>query len=171
MIWLRYMGASIEEQTRMHGVGSYPLIDVRDRAREVWNLSGIPPPPAGFFQTSVFLNLHYLFWYSLNKNIDLEARSAFPWILWHIWKARNLFTFEKVRSSAVEILDKSIEEASVWLRVLLVGLITLMWKLLDGQRYHKESIMPQQKNVFKYNIRSSGGYGNLLVGCESYGEP
>ncbi|KAF3556070.1 hypothetical protein F2Q69_00013134 [Brassica cretica] len=30
MIWLRYNGASIEEQTRMHGFGSYPLIDVRD---------------------------------------------------------------------------------------------------------------------------------------------
>ncbi|KAF3542403.1 hypothetical protein DY000_02006711 [Brassica cretica] len=30
MIWLRHMGASIEEQTRMHGFGSYPLIDVRD---------------------------------------------------------------------------------------------------------------------------------------------
>uniref|UniRef100_A0A0D3EC76 Uncharacterized protein n=1 Tax=Brassica oleracea var. oleracea TaxID=109376 RepID=A0A0D3EC76_BRAOL len=30
MIWLRYMGASIEEQTRMHGFGSYPLIDVRE---------------------------------------------------------------------------------------------------------------------------------------------
>ncbi|KAF3539677.1 hypothetical protein F2Q69_00023075 [Brassica cretica] len=31
MIWLRYMGASIEEQTRMHEFGLYPLIDVRDR--------------------------------------------------------------------------------------------------------------------------------------------
>ncbi|KAF3493954.1 hypothetical protein DY000_02052501 [Brassica cretica] len=30
MIWMWYMGASIEEQTRMHGFGSYPLIDVRD---------------------------------------------------------------------------------------------------------------------------------------------
>ncbi|KAF3532209.1 hypothetical protein DY000_02040065 [Brassica cretica] len=30
MIWLRYMGASIEEQTRMHGFGLYPLIDARD---------------------------------------------------------------------------------------------------------------------------------------------
>ncbi|KAF2610371.1 hypothetical protein F2Q70_00011683 [Brassica cretica] len=30
MIWLRYMGASIEEQMRMHRFGSYPLIDVRD---------------------------------------------------------------------------------------------------------------------------------------------
>ncbi|KAF3515667.1 hypothetical protein DY000_02059752 [Brassica cretica] len=30
MKWLRYMGASIEEQTRMHRFGSYPLIDVRD---------------------------------------------------------------------------------------------------------------------------------------------
>ncbi|KAF2580930.1 hypothetical protein F2Q68_00004572 [Brassica cretica] len=30
MIWLRYMGASIEEHTRMHGFGSYPLIDVQD---------------------------------------------------------------------------------------------------------------------------------------------
>ncbi|KAF2589580.1 hypothetical protein F2Q70_00038352 [Brassica cretica] len=30
MIWLRYMGASIKEQTRMHGFGSYPLIVVCD---------------------------------------------------------------------------------------------------------------------------------------------
>ena len=30
MIWLRYMGASIEEQRRMHRFGSYPLINVRD---------------------------------------------------------------------------------------------------------------------------------------------
>ncbi|KAF3502016.1 hypothetical protein F2Q69_00041074 [Brassica cretica] len=27
MIWLRYMGSNIEEQTRMHGFGSYPLIE------------------------------------------------------------------------------------------------------------------------------------------------
>ncbi|KAF3510224.1 hypothetical protein F2Q69_00005821 [Brassica cretica] len=25
MIWLRYMGASVEEQTRVHGFGSYPV--------------------------------------------------------------------------------------------------------------------------------------------------
>ncbi|KAF3590170.1 hypothetical protein DY000_02022017 [Brassica cretica] len=30
VIWLWDVGASIEEQTRMHGFGSYPLIDVRD---------------------------------------------------------------------------------------------------------------------------------------------
>ncbi|KAF3599948.1 hypothetical protein F2Q69_00036430 [Brassica cretica] len=30
MIWLRYVGASSEEQTKMHGFGSYPLIGVRD---------------------------------------------------------------------------------------------------------------------------------------------
>ncbi|KAF2579360.1 hypothetical protein F2Q68_00004759 [Brassica cretica] len=30
MIWLRYIGTSIMEQTRMHGFGSYPLITVRD---------------------------------------------------------------------------------------------------------------------------------------------
>ncbi|KAF3536202.1 hypothetical protein F2Q69_00023031 [Brassica cretica] len=32
MIWLWYMGAGIEEQTRLHRFGSYPLIDVRDNA-------------------------------------------------------------------------------------------------------------------------------------------
>ncbi|KAF2543199.1 hypothetical protein F2Q68_00031018 [Brassica cretica] len=30
MIWLRYTGASIEEEKKMHRFGSYPLIDVRD---------------------------------------------------------------------------------------------------------------------------------------------
>ncbi|KAF2571650.1 hypothetical protein F2Q70_00003132 [Brassica cretica] len=33
MIWLQFMGASIEEHARMHGFGSYPLIDVRDSYR------------------------------------------------------------------------------------------------------------------------------------------
>ncbi|KAF2585534.1 hypothetical protein F2Q70_00036132 [Brassica cretica] len=35
MIWMRCMGASIEELTRMHGFGSYPLIDALDSLKDV----------------------------------------------------------------------------------------------------------------------------------------
>ncbi|KAG5388874.1 hypothetical protein IGI04_030415, partial [Brassica rapa subsp. trilocularis] len=33
MIWPWYVGAGIEEHTRMHRFGLYPLIDVRDSSR------------------------------------------------------------------------------------------------------------------------------------------
>lgn len=84
------------------------------RAREVWNRSQLPLPPAGFSLSSTFLNIHYLFMCSRNKTLRPEIRLAFPWILWQIWKARNILSFEQVRFSAVEILEKAVEEANVW---------------------------------------------------------
>lgn len=86
-------------------------------AKEVWELSHIPVPLARFSCNSVFLNLHFLFSCSVNKEIDLMLKLAFPWILWHIWKARNLFFFEHARLSASKILEKALEEALVWLKL------------------------------------------------------
>lgn len=87
------------------------------RAKEVWSLSNFPLPPTGFSRTSTFLNLHYLFMTSRNKSLQPRIRLAFPWILWHIWKARNILAFEKVHFSAGEILEKALAEAAVWLKL------------------------------------------------------
>ncbi|CAN7025200.1 unnamed protein product, partial [Brassica rapa subsp. trilocularis] len=86
-------------------------------AKEVWERSSIPLPPAGFSPTSVFLNLHYLLACSKKSSVDPKLRLAFPWILWHIWKNRNLFCFEQRSNSAEIILSRALEEASVWLQL------------------------------------------------------
>ncbi|RID59055.1 hypothetical protein BRARA_F02304, partial [Brassica rapa] len=84
-------------------------------AKEVWLLSGIPPPPSGFSQTSMFLNLHYLLACSKKTSITPQLRLSFPWVLWHIWKARNGFLFEQRRLESSSVYDRAITEAEVWL--------------------------------------------------------
>ncbi|KAF3588696.1 hypothetical protein F2Q69_00028851 [Brassica cretica] len=61
MIWLRYMRAGIEEQTRMHGFGSYPLIDVRDNIDSIVtdfdpNRDCTPPSSARLLPVPVWIS-------------------------------------------------------------------------------------------------------------------
>ena len=85
------------------------------KAKEVWARSQVTLPPGGFSQNSMFLNLHYLIANSGKRDLDPKWRLSFPWILWHVWKARNLLCFEKISLSADEILSKAMEEAMIWL--------------------------------------------------------
>ena len=86
-------------------------------AKEVWDRSSIPLPLVGFSRSSVFLNIHYLFSCSKKNSLDPKLRLAFPWVLWYIWKNRNMFCFEKRRIEPAITLDKALEEAAVWLRL------------------------------------------------------
>ncbi|CAN7004121.1 unnamed protein product, partial [Brassica oleracea var. botrytis] len=61
--------------------------------------------------------IHYLLACSKKSSVDPKLRLAFPWILWHIWKNRNLFCFEQRSNNAKTILSKALEEASVWLQL------------------------------------------------------
>ncbi|KAL0653064.1 hypothetical protein Bca4012_095755 [Brassica carinata] len=114
---LRYRGIQVDPLCSVCGTEAESICHMLfngPRAREVWSLSQLPLPVAGFSQNSVFLNLHYLFTCSRNERISPAIRLSFPWILWHIWKARNMLSFEQVCFSAVEIWNKASEEASVW---------------------------------------------------------
>ena len=86
-------------------------------AQEVWKVSGVPTPPAGWSTSSVFLNLHYLFACSKNQALGLSTRLVFPWVLWQIWKARNKFCYEQVAPVANDIVVVANDEASVWLNL------------------------------------------------------
>ncbi|CAL9225059.1 unnamed protein product [Arabidopsis halleri] len=46
--------------------------------------------------------------------IGLSFAPLFPWLLWFIWKARNLLIFEDKSSFEVEVLHKAIKEAKGW---------------------------------------------------------
>ncbi|XP_048598085.1 uncharacterized protein LOC125578967 [Brassica napus] len=86
-------------------------------AKEVWERSAFPLPHAGFSTSSTFLNMYHLLANSKKPSLNPKIRLAFPWILWQIWMARNLFCFEQRRLNAEAVIDKAMEEAAVWLHL------------------------------------------------------
>lgn len=86
-------------------------------AVEAWRLAGIQPRPAGFSQSSVFLNLHYLVAGYKQQRSDRDNLKAFPWILWNLWKGRNALVFEKTRFTPNSTVVKALEETEIWYKV------------------------------------------------------
>lgn len=58
--------------------------------------------------------MYYLFLVSKNHDIQVETRTAFPWILWQIWKNRNLFCIEGKRFCASATIDKIRDNVKQW---------------------------------------------------------
>ncbi|KAL0648353.1 hypothetical protein Bca4012_046644 [Brassica carinata] len=83
-------------------------------AQEVWALSSVPMPPSGYWSRSIFLNLHHLISCSRKRNLSPERGLLFPWILWHIWKARNSLCFDHIRLDPTVVMDKAKMEAEIW---------------------------------------------------------
>ena len=83
-------------------------------AAQAWELARLPLPRNGFSESSMFVNLHHLIACCDNTKIDQSTRRAFPWVLWNIWKARNLFFFEKTRASLDSLMEKAHEESDEW---------------------------------------------------------
>ncbi|KAF2536015.1 hypothetical protein F2Q68_00020587 [Brassica cretica] len=69
---------------------------------------------------SVFLNIYHLLEKSKKFPKNLNVNS-FPWILWHLWKARNGLTFERIQYSSVSVVTRAKEEANVWFEVNFPG--------------------------------------------------
>lgn len=84
-------------------------------AAYTWALSKLPTPPLGFSKNSVLLNFHHLLACMRNISLEKELRSSIPWILWEIWKGRNLFVFERKRTDTTLILSKAQADAGSWL--------------------------------------------------------
>ncbi|XP_024013803.1 uncharacterized protein LOC112087890 [Eutrema salsugineum] len=84
------------------------------RARQVWASSQFPTPKDGFHENSVFQNIFYLLMSWKNKDIPLEIRRLYPWILWLLWKNRNSFLFEAKNCSAIDTMDKIRDDTNQW---------------------------------------------------------
>lgn len=77
-------------------------------------MSSVPMPPSGSWSRSIFLNLHHLISCSRKRNLSPERGLIFPWILWHIWKARNSLCFDHIRLDPAVVMDKAKMEAEIW---------------------------------------------------------
>ncbi|CAN7061567.1 unnamed protein product, partial [Brassica oleracea var. botrytis] len=131
-LWRSMSGAlAVKQQLRSRGIRLDPVcplcgLDNENishmlfhcpREKEVWKLSLLPLPPAGLSRNSVFLNFHHLFSCSSKVALAPSIRLIFPWVLWHIWKARNLFCFEQTKLTASEIYSRAMEDALEWLQL------------------------------------------------------
>lgn len=117
--------------------------------QDVWRTANLPMPPLGLSANFVFLNLHHLVACTKNKDTPSKLMQSIPWILWHIWKARNGLLFEKIRLSPSAIVNKAEEEACSW--------FTANHSVQNApQNHHFESPHPIQRQV-PVHLREGGG--------------
>ncbi|XP_019088171.1 PREDICTED: uncharacterized protein LOC109127621 [Camelina sativa] len=104
-------------------------------ARQVWALSNIPSPFLGF-GNSIFENMYHLFSLKqMGNNID-ELKSAFAWILWHLWKTRNSLLFEGFALSSDVVVQKALD-------------VTREWSAVHSQDIsHKQTLLPLQEKWY-----------------------
>lgn len=85
--------------------------------QEAWELSRIPLPSPGFSQNSVLLNLHHMLSIRKVPWSSVNIGKVFPWLLWHLWKEKNMFVFEKKLFDSHLILARTQEETEIWMAV------------------------------------------------------
>ncbi|KAG7565144.1 Reverse transcriptase domain [Arabidopsis suecica] len=83
-------------------------------ARQIWAMSDYPSPENGFNKGAVFSNIHHLLVNRDNKSWPSIIRKSFPWILWRIWKNRNLLFFEGKSFDARQSVIKIQEDVNEW---------------------------------------------------------
>ena len=83
-------------------------------ARLVWVLSSIPAPPEGEWSDSYFENVDTLLsMASANLQINNDKRIG-PWLLWRLWKSRNVFCFQGIDYEAMSLVIKAQEDMEEW---------------------------------------------------------
>ncbi|XP_010495271.1 PREDICTED: uncharacterized protein LOC104772340 [Camelina sativa] len=98
----------------MEGESAKHVLFTCSVARQIWALYGYPNPLNGFDSESLYQNLYYLILVSKDSKVQVEIRKAFPWILWQLWKNRNLFSIEGKRFRAPVTISKIRENVQEW---------------------------------------------------------
>ncbi|XP_019082488.1 PREDICTED: probable serine/threonine-protein kinase dyrk2 [Camelina sativa] len=93
-------------------------------ARQIWALFNFPCPENGFDSQSLYQNMYYLLLVSKNPKVQVETRKAFPWILWQIWKNRNLFCIEGKSFSLPVTISKIRENVQEWIHAQALNEVT-----------------------------------------------
>lgn len=83
-------------------------------ARQIWALSNVLWPQSGFHPQSLFSNFSYILSLKKIANIPLSIKRAILWILWMVWKNRNLLFIEGKHFEAIDTIKKVIDNADEW---------------------------------------------------------
>ncbi|KAF3594373.1 hypothetical protein DY000_02024908 [Brassica cretica] len=149
-----------------------------EAAKEAWSLSQTPLPPGGFSMSSVWLNFYHLMSVSKKLPPDNPSRLSFPWILWHLWKARNSLCFEQVQYDGSSIFNKASEESTIWLNAQLKPHdsshvfgrddgVTLKWQKppmdsLGSPLFHSRRAFPAAASTLEADLYTLGWAVNAL---------
>ncbi|XP_010495441.1 PREDICTED: uncharacterized protein LOC104772536 [Camelina sativa] len=79
-------------------------------ARQVWALANVPVGPQLFPTGSVYANLDHF----LDPKGPGSHISAFPWLMWYIWKARNASVFDSIDERPDVVVRVAEGEAVTW---------------------------------------------------------
>ncbi|CAA7052486.1 unnamed protein product [Microthlaspi erraticum] len=83
-------------------------------AVRVWELSNFPITPGVFPCNNLLSNFDYLLLRAKETGVQDHTLSTFPWILWFLWKARNVKVFDNVDVHAICTLQSAISESDAW---------------------------------------------------------
>ncbi|KAG2275492.1 hypothetical protein Bca52824_058047 [Brassica carinata] len=89
-----------------------------DVAQEAWAIAGFQPLSNFNSMSLVELMSAYLRMMS-SDSIPERQRRSIPWILWAIWKNRNLILYADTQESLIFHIQQAIEEARLWNEVNL----------------------------------------------------
>jgi len=84
-----------------------------DFAAQVWNLAPLQLGhiPIG---TPILEALNLLKKTIVLPPVGIHTATLFPWICWHIWKARNQLIFQNSHFSVIETVTKAVQDALAW---------------------------------------------------------
>lgn len=79
----------------------------------VWHPTSCPR----FLTRLGVLNMFHLVVINTRNINEADFVKIFPWILWHLWKARNALVFEETKYDSVSILSRATKDVDPWFSV------------------------------------------------------
>lgn len=94
----------------------------------------------GFIQVLSSLTFFHILELSKRRTLPLDFRRCLPWVVWRIWKNRNLLALEGRRFRPVDTIQKTREESVYWFLAQIVE-----DESRRNQNEEKVSLLPKWK--------------------------
>ncbi|KAG7590131.1 Reverse transcriptase zinc-binding domain [Arabidopsis suecica] len=114
---LSLRGMKVDDRCQTCGLGGESIHHVLfgcAASRQIWAMSDYPSPLLGFEERSIYSNIAHFLVNKDNLRWPIELRKSFPWIIWRLWKNRNLLFFEGKCFSALDTIKKVREDVQDW---------------------------------------------------------
>ncbi|XP_010473957.1 PREDICTED: uncharacterized protein LOC104753394 [Camelina sativa] len=131
---------------------------------KVWALSQVPVGSHSFPVESVYANMDHF----LDPTSPGSHVSAFPWILWYLWKARNAKVFENIMERPEEVVRVAEGEALSWQQAQEEGeavVSTVQPTVADSRLRGPNTYLPMFFSGYRCFVDGSWKSGDLFAGA------